>query len=106
MGKDQAGLELGSPSESSNYGKQDEYPTAYNQEAPEYYERKRERSVTIAKRNPKPQFLNELLAACCHFIVLQVETDLYIRRQLDHILDSLPYVVPGSQFARGVRLHI
>lgn len=66
MGKDQAGLELGSPSESSNYGKQDEYPTAYNQEAPEYYERKRERSVV--RRNCRSQTalaLGVALILCC-----------------------------------------
>lgn len=66
MGKDQAGLELGSPSESSNYGKQDEYPTAYNQEAPEYFERKRERSVVRRDyRSHAALALGVALILCC-----------------------------------------
>lgn len=52
MGREQAELEVGSPAESSTYGKQDEYPTAYNLEGAEYFPYKRhkqsnKRSYTI-----------------------------------------------------------
>ncbi|KAL8691113.1 MAG: hypothetical protein Q9218_003587 [Villophora microphyllina] len=66
MGKGEAGLELGSPSECSNYGKQDEYPTAYNQEAPEYFERKRERTIVRWDyRSQTAIVLSIALLLCC-----------------------------------------
>ena len=43
MAKEQAELEVSSPAESPMYGKQDEYPTAYNLEGAEYFPDKRQK---------------------------------------------------------------
>ncbi|KAL9586587.1 MAG: hypothetical protein Q9203_003805 [Teloschistes exilis] len=82
MGKDQAGLELGSPRKSSNYGRQDEYPTAYNQEAPEYYERKRERSVVRRDCRSQTAFaLGLALILCCAGAVVATYFAIQFRNQ-------------------------
>ena len=67
MAKEQAELEVGSPPESPMYGVQDEYPTAYNLEAPEFYEYKRQKVSTRAasRLHTTTIALSLALVLCC-----------------------------------------
>ena len=67
MDKQQAELEVGTPPETPMYGRQDEYPTAYNLEAPEFCEYKRKKeSIRIASSNHKTTIaLSVALILCC-----------------------------------------
>ena len=67
MDKGQAGLEVGTPPETPIYGRQDEYPTAYNLEAPEFCEYKRQKeSIRLASPFHKTAIaLGIALALCC-----------------------------------------
>lgn len=69
MSKEQAELEVGSPAQSSIYGKQDEYPTAYNLEAPEYLpcnNRRRDSGINNSRRFNKitAAWIAALLLCC------------------------------------------
>lgn len=67
MSREQAELEVGSPAVSSMYGKQDEYPTAYNLEGAEYspYER-HEQSIKRSYTLPTTiLILSMTLLLCC-----------------------------------------
>ena len=67
MGREQAELEVGSPAESPMYGKQDEYPTAYNLEGAEYFPYKRHKQ-SIKRSYTVPTtllILSMALLLCC-----------------------------------------
>lgn len=67
MDKGQAELEVGTPPETAMYGRQDEYPTAYNLEAPELCEYKRRKeSIRVAPAKHKTTIaLSVALILCC-----------------------------------------
>ncbi|KAL8793009.1 MAG: hypothetical protein Q9195_004413 [Heterodermia aff. obscurata] len=67
MPKEQAELEVGSPAESSMYGKQDEYPTVYNLEGAEYfpYTRQKESSRWDYALPKTTLALGIVLILCC-----------------------------------------
>ena len=76
---EQAELEVGSPAESSTWGRQDEYPTVYRFDAPEYFQCKRPtnavkrdhrlRKTTIALAMALVLSLGGVIAAC-YFAIL------------------------------------
>ena len=66
MDKGQADLEVGTPPETPIYGRQDEYPTAYNLEAPEFCEYKRKKeSIRVASNHKTFIALSVALILCC-----------------------------------------